>query len=157
VSNLPGDLLKKIGVVAAIASFVLLPAIALADWRWQWDMSLENVAKALGVSPASAAPVEGGSQLTGPYTSNGRRFDGTFTFEHSKLRGVSLAAVDPTDCLAIEASLEKEHGKPHTQKETPGVMTITTWNTAKDKVVCMRVGGASESKSCVVVYSPQHT
>jgi len=156
VSNLPGDFLKKIGVVAAIASFALLPAIAIADWRWQWDMSLEDVAKALAVSPSSAAPVEGGSQLKGPYTSNGRRFDAIFTFEHSKLRGVSLTAVDPTDCLAVGASLEKEHGKPLTEKETPGVMTITTWNTTKDQVVWMRVGGASESKSCVVVYSPRH-
>jgi hypothetical protein len=147
---------KKIIVVALSISFALAPVIASADWRWQWDMSLEDVAKELGVSAASATRVESSMQLKGPYTSDGRRFDGVFTFEHSKLRGVSLTAVDATDCLAIERSLEKAYGKPDTQKETPGVMTMTTWHAAKEQVVWMRVGSTSESKSCVVVYSPRH-
>ena len=147
--------MKKIIIAALSILFALVPAIASADGRWQWDMSLEDVAKALGVSAASATRVEDSMQLKGPYTSDGRHFEGTFTFEHSKLRGVSLTAVDPTDCLAFDRSLEKGYGKPDTEKETPGVMTVMTWHTAKDQIVWMRVGSASQSTSCVVVYSPR--
>jgi len=45
---------KKIIIAALSILFALVPAIASADGRWQWDMSLEDVAKALGVSAASA-------------------------------------------------------------------------------------------------------
>ena len=158
-----------IRTAATLATFLIMTAVAQADWQFaKWGMSLDQLIAAgkgtvVKTTPEEARKQEMGGGL-GPavaksdYASNEIRFSVYYYMKQDKLAAVRLLPVSVSDGPRVAEQLSKTHGRPfENNQDQIGACKYKKlkWrdNAGKNLVTYIQVDCA-DSNSAAVQYEP---
>jgi hypothetical protein len=117
-----------IRAAASLATFLVMTAVAQADWQFaKWGMSLDQLIAAGKGSVVKTTPEEGRKQEMGAglgpavaksdYASNEIKSSAYYYMKQDKLAAVRLLPVSVSDGPRVAEQLRKTHGRPFEDRQ----------------------------------------